>query len=189
LTWGEYCGRARWPARFFGIELAGVELSGVRKLALACLALGLLTACMQATALEPQNRAPDARQARIHFIRHDILLKQLGSADIKIDGKLVGSLVTGSHLVVDRPPGPHTITVYGSIDGTGFSSEVNVQPGMSYYYELGPIVRMNIDTVNYYAMGITGQPLPGRSGINSPFMFYALDANAGAAAVAKLKNS
>jgi hypothetical protein len=36
------------------------------------------------------------------------------------------------------------------------------------------------------SMGITGQPLPGRHGPNSPFMFYVLDPSAGVAAVARL---
>lgn len=115
-------------------------------------------------------------------------MRQIGSADIKVDGKLVGALVTGSYLAVDRPAGPHTISVYGLIDQTGFEADINVQPGMSYYYELGPIVRMNIEVATYAAMRVSGQPLPGRPSSTAPFMFYTLDATAGAAAVARLQN-
>jgi hypothetical protein len=155
----------------------------------ACCVALLLGACAQTTALEPQNRALDARQARLYFIRHPAILRQIGSADIKVDGKLVGSVATGAYLVVDRSPGPHKITVYGLIDPTGFETDIHVEPGKSYYFELGPIVRINIDTFTYASMGVSGKPLPGRFGANSPFMFYSLDATAGAASVARIGNS
>jgi hypothetical protein len=116
-------------------------------------------------------------------------LRQIGTADIKVDGKLVGSLATGSYLVVDRLPGPHKITVYGLIDPSGFEADINVEPGKSYYFELGPILRRNIDTFTYASMSVTGKPVPGRSGANSPFMFYSLDATVGAASVARIRNS
>ena len=138
---------------------------------------------------QPQNQPLDTRQARLHFIRNPALIRQIGSADIKVDGKLVGSLTTGSYLVVDRPPGPHKITVYGSIDPTGFEADINVGPGVSYYYELEPIMRINADALNYAGMGVSGKPLPGQSGSNSPFMFYSLEPTAGAASVARIRNS
>lgn len=155
----------------------------------ACCVAVLLGACAQTSVLEPQNQTLDTRQARLHFIRHPAILRQIGTADIKVDGKLVGSLATGSYLIVDRSPGPHKITVYGLIDPSGFEADINVEPGKSYYFELGPIMRMNIDTLNYAVMGVTGKPIAGRFGANSPFMFYSLDATAGAASVARIRNS
>jgi hypothetical protein len=146
----------------------------------------LLVGCASSTVLEPQDQPLDTRQARLYFIRQPMLTGQIGAVDIKIDGKLIGSLGTANYMVADRPPGTHKITVYGLIDPTGFESDVQMEPGISYYFELGPIVRQNIDLFTRDMMVTTGRPIPGRGGANSPFMFYALDPAAGAASVAKL---
>ena len=154
----------------------------------ACCLILLLGACASTTALEPQDQPPDTRQARLYFMRQPTFVGKLGAADIKIDGKLVGSLAAGTYFVADRPPGSHKITVYGAIDSVGSEADINVQPGISYYFELGPnAVRTNMDRFIYDSMGITGQPVPGRVGPNSPYIFYSLDATAGAASVARLK--
>ena len=92
-----------------------------------------------------------------------------------------------TYIVADRPPGPHTITVVGAMDSVGCEAEIRVQPGMSYYFEMGPIVRTNMDTFNISSMGVTGRPVPCRNRHNTPYMFYSLDATTGAAAVAKVK--
>ena len=151
-----------------------------------CLIL-LLAACANTTALEPQNQPLDTSQARLHFIRQPAILSTLGSADIKIDGKLVGSLAADSYIVADRPPGPHRITVYGPMNTAGFEADIQIEPRVSYYFELGPIVQRNIDLFKLDIMRITGRPIPGRYGANSTYMFYSLDATAGAASVARLK--
>lgn len=149
----------------------------------------LLGACAQTTALEPQNQALDARHGRIYFIRNPVFVGKLGSADIKIDGKLVGALAAGTYIVADRPLGPHKISVYGAIDSVGTESDINIQPGISYYFELGPsVVRTNMDRVMYDAMGVTGQPVPARVGPNSPYQFFSLEATAGAASIARLRS-
>jgi hypothetical protein len=155
----------------------------------ACCALLLLLAGAAPTTALAQNQAPDARQGRIHFIRHSSVLSRLGAPDIKVDGKLVGELAVGTYIAVDRPAGPHTITVVGAMDSVGCEAEIRVQPGTSYYFEMGPIVRTNIDTFNVASMGVTGRPVPCRNRHNTPYMFYSLDATAGAAAVARLKAS
>lgn len=159
----------------------------VINLVVACSLILLLGACAQTTALEPQNQALDARQGRLYFMRHPVIVGKLGSAAIKIDGKSVGALAAGDYIVADRPPGPHKVSVYGAIDSVGTESEVSIQPGISYYFELGPsAVRTNLDMMTLESMGITGQPLQGPSGSNSPYRFYALDAAAGAAKIARL---
>jgi hypothetical protein len=151
-------------------------------------ALLLLQACAaRTTALDSQNQVSDARQGRIYFIRHASVLSRLGAPDIRIDGKLVGELAVATYIVADRPPGPHTITVVGAMDSVGCEAEIRVQPGMSYYFEMGPIVRTNMDTFNISSMGVTGRPVPCRNRHNTPYMFYSLDAATGAAAVAKVK--
>ncbi|MEH2511631.1 hypothetical protein V1291_002985 [Nitrobacteraceae bacterium AZCC 1564] len=153
---------------------------------LLCVAV-LLTACnATSVVLEPQNRQLNAGMARIFFIRHSSFLSGLGKPDIKVDDKLVGSLAVGSYFVVDRPPGPHRIAVHGALDSTGWQTSLDLLPGTSYYLELGPVVRRNIDGFRLESMDVTGQPLPGRPGLNSAFMFYVLDPSAGAAVVARL---
>lgn len=157
------------------------------KATLAIFAFLLLADCAQTTALEPQSQALDARQARIFFIRQPSILTRFGTPDIKIDGKLVGSLAVGTYVVADRAPGVHRIAVIGGLDTVGYEAEIHVAPGISHYYELGPILRINADTFTYASMGVTGQPVAGTFSMNSPFMFYSLDAAAGAASIARLK--
>jgi hypothetical protein len=159
---------------------------GTLRSILSLLSLALLAACMQTTALEPQNKPFDSSQARLHFIRQPAILTKIGNADIRIDGKPIGSLTSGTYIVADRQPGPHKISVHGLLDEAGFEAEVNFRPGTSYYFELGPIIRINMDAFTHAAMGVTGQPVPGRPGPNSYFMFYSLDPATGAASVAKL---
>jgi len=167
---------------------AGWAYGNFFKSIFACCALLLLQACAAQTSfLESQNQAQDARQGRIYFIRHSSILSRLGAPDIKVDGKLVGELAVGTYIAADRAAGPHTITVVGAMDSVGCEAEIRVQPGMSYYFEMGPIVRTNMDEFNIASMGVTGRPVPCRNRHNTPYMFYSLDAAAGTAAVAKLK--
>jgi Protein of unknown function (DUF2846) len=156
------------------------------QIVVACCVSLFLASCFQTTAVESHVQPLDAHQARIYIIRQPSVLSSLGAPDIKVDGRLVGTLAVGSYLVVDRPPGSHRITVYGALDSVGFETEMAVGPGVSYYLELGPIVKTNIDGFRLDSMGITGQPVAGHGGPNSPYMFYSLDAASGAASVAKL---
>jgi hypothetical protein len=157
----------------------------IRSIIFIC-ATWLLAACGQTTAFEPQNRSVDARHARIYFIRQPTVLSGLGLPDIKINGKLVGSLAAGSYIVADRPPGPYTISIYAGLDEAGSHADIQVEPGMSYYFELGRVVKMNIDLLTLQSMGVTGRPLPGRYN-NSPMMFYVLEGTAGPASIEKIK--
>jgi len=154
---------------------------------LALLAFTLLTACTQTTAFEPQNQPLDTHQARLYFIRQPAILSKIGGAEIRIDGKVVGSLATGTYIVADRPRGSHKITVAALLDSVATQAEINVQPGIPYYFELGPVVRTNLDAFQYESMGVTGQLVPSRPGPNSPFTFFSLDATAGAASVARIR--
>jgi hypothetical protein len=139
------------------------------------------------SALDAQNQTLDARQGHIYFIRHPSVLSRLGKPDIRVDGKVVGELAVATYILVDRPAGPHTMTVVGAMDSVGCEAEIRVQPGMSYYFEMGPIVNTNMDAFNIASMGVTGRPVPCRNRHNTPYMFYSLDATAGAAAVARIK--
>jgi hypothetical protein len=152
----------------------------------------LLAACVAANtvALESQNRSLDGRQARLYFIRQANVAASLltyPTVSIKVDGKPVGGLATGAFIFVDRPPGPHTINVAGSQhDTTGFETDIRIEAGGSYYFEIGPIVRINNDRFVQGIMEVSGRPLPGRYGEYSGFMFYSLDATAGTTSVARL---
>jgi uncharacterized protein DUF2846 len=154
----------------------------------ALLFLAVLAGCSTAQTItyEPQNQSLDGRQGQIYFIRHPSVLSGFGAPPIKVDGKLVGELAAGTYFVVQRPPGTHKITVQD------FSKEcetdVRFEPGMSHYFELGPVVRTNADGFTADSMGITGRPVPCRPGGGSRLMFYSLDSAAGAAAIAKLKD-
>jgi hypothetical protein len=168
----------------FGATNAVINLSVA-----SCLMM-LLAACIaNPVALEPQNRSLDARQARLHFIRQPSAIAGLltyPTVDIKVDGKPVGTLTTGSFVIADRPPGTHTISVAGNrFDTVGFETEIQVQAGASYYFEIGPIVRINNDLLMQEAM-VSGRPLTGRYNDHSGFMFYSLDVTTGAASVASL---
>ena len=152
----------------------------------------LLAACVAANtvALEPQNRSLDGRQARLYFIRQANAAAELltyPTVTIKVDGKSVGGLATGAVIFADRPAGSHTINVSGSrADTTGFETSIQTEAGGSYYFEIGPIVRINNDLFVHEIMEVSGRPLPGHYSQFSGFMFYSLDAAAGAASVAKL---
>jgi hypothetical protein len=157
----------------------------------ACLMVSL-AACAAANtvALEPQNRSLDGRQARLYFIRQANAVAGLltyPTVSIKVDGKPVGGLATGAFIFVDRPAGPHTINVSGSShDKSGFETDIQIEAGGSYYFEIGPIVRINNDRFVQGIMEVSGRPLTGRYSEYSGFMFYSLDTTAGAASVASL---
>jgi hypothetical protein len=160
----------------------------MRKFLVALCLLALLGGCASYSVVEPQNRAQDPRLARIYFIRQPTILSRLGTADIKVDGKQLGSLSQGTYIVADRSPGTHTIAVFGGGLSSGwFETDIEVQAGVSYYFELGQIVRINADLMKLDSMGVTGRPLPGRSEPHAFLMFYALDAAAGEASIARLK--
>jgi hypothetical protein len=110
-----------------------------------------------------------------------------GTPPIKVDGKLVGELAARTYFVADRPAGTHKVTVYGPRDAVGCETDVSFEPGMSRYFELGPIVRTNAEAFIIDSMGIMGRPVPCRFGKSSQCMFYSLDGATGAAELAKLK--
>jgi hypothetical protein len=152
--------------------LAGGQMRRCFRVGVACCLILLLGACAKTTAFEPQNQLLDARQARLHFIRQPTILSALGSAEISVDGKPIGSLAEGAYILADRPPGPHTISVYGPAHTIDFSTDIQVEPGASYYFELGPVIRLNVDLFKLDSMGVTGRAMTGRFNAGSYFMFY-----------------
>jgi hypothetical protein len=153
----------------------------------------LLGACAQTTALEPQDQILDSSLSRIYFFRQSQTptdLSRFSAAEIKVDGKSIGSLAPGTsvYIVADRPEGPHKITVHRPGDSAGFDADVQIEPTTSHYFEVGPTVEANIDQARLNAMGMKGHPTPGHFAASTPFMFYTLDPIAGAGMITRLKS-
>jgi Protein of unknown function (DUF2846) len=158
----------------------------------ACGLLLLLGACAKTTAFEPQDQLLDTSQARIYFFRQTRSPSDIGgftAADIRIDGKVIGSLAPGTsvYIVADRPEGTHKITVGRAGDTAGFDADIQIEAATSYYFEIGPAVEMNVAQAKLDALQIKGRPVAGRFTASSPFMFFSLDAIAGAGMITKLK--
>jgi hypothetical protein len=173
--------------------LAEGQMRRFYQVVVACGLLLLLGACAKTTALEPQDQTLDTRLSRLYFFRQaesPTVGGGFAAADINVDGKLIGSLAPGTtvYIIADRPEGPHKITVYRSGDATGFDADVPIEASTSYYFEIGPAVEATIDQAKLNSMGLKGRPLPGRFAASTPFMFYSLDAVAGAGVITKLKS-
>jgi hypothetical protein len=171
--------------------LAEGQMRRFYQVVVACGLLLLLGACARTTALEPQDQLLDTSQARIYFFRQTRSPTDMGgfaAADIRIDGKPIGSLAPGTsvYIVADRPEGTHKISV-GRGDAAGFDADIQLEAATSYYFEIGPAVEMNVAQARLDALAIKGRPVAGRSTANSPFMFFSLDAIAGAGMITKLK--
>jgi Protein of unknown function (DUF2846) len=172
--------------------LAEGQMGRFLKAGIACGMLLLLGACAKTTALEPQDQLLDTRQARIYFFRQARNPTDMGgftAADIRIDGKPIGSLAPGTsvYIVADRPEGAHKITVGRPGDAAGFDADIQIEAATSYYFEIGPAVEMNVAQAKLDALEIKGRPVAGRFAASSPFVFFSLDAIAGAGMITKLK--
>jgi hypothetical protein len=153
----------------------------------------LLGACAKTTAFEPQDQTLDARLSRIYFFRKAGTVADAGgiaTAEVRVDGKVIGSLVPGTtlYIIADRAQGTHKLTVHRAGESAGFEADAQIEDATSHYFEIGPVVEANIDQARLDAMGLKGHPMPGRFVASSPFMLYALDPIAGAGVITKLKS-
>jgi Protein of unknown function (DUF2846) len=154
-----------------------------------------LTACAGTSAIESQSKQRDSRQARMYFLREQGALGALGgaapAAEIKVDGKTVGSVTNGSYIFVDRPPGPYKLSVQAGIS-MAFETDVQVEAGKAYYFNIG-VPRtgaFGTDLINQAYAGGSGQQMRGQSALSSGFsaaVLYSLDPSAGTAAIEGLK--
>jgi hypothetical protein len=128
--------------------------------------------------------------ATISIIRSMPVLGWATQPDIRFDGKLVGELGVGSYLVVNAPRGQHKLEVQGGGLVGPYESQLQVEPGKSYFIEVGP--RPNNGApgtqlmTRFFANTMSGQELPGR-GFFGSYVFYLLDAGEGRAKIATLK--
>jgi hypothetical protein len=159
-----------------------------------CAALQL-AACAGTSAIESQSKQRDTRLARIYFLREKGVLGALGgstpAAEIKVDGKTVGSVTNGSYIFVDRSPGLYKLSVQSGIS-LAFETEAQVEAGRAYYFNIGvPTTGApGQDLLNQVYAGGSGQQMRAQSPLTTGFSgaaFYSLDPSAGAAEIERLK--
>jgi hypothetical protein len=130
--------------------------------------------------------AQDNRLARLYFVRHSTFVGIINSPEIKIDGRSVGSISTGSYILVERLPGRHTITVSHWADFGQFVADVHLNSGESYYYEIAIATRGGGGVLLPSLAGEVGNPMKARADSGS-YRLNVLGAKIGAASVMKLK--
>ena len=152
----------------------------------------LVTACASTptTTSEPQNRAANAKMARLYFMWPGVVTSPWPIA-ITVDGAKVATMRGGTYFFVDRPPGARKIGMKGEV-GIPWSEEIDVhaEPGPNYF-------QIGVSTVGQApgtelltrAMGGTmkGRQLGRPTMFSSAMAFFALEPDAGPAELAKLK--
>lgn len=164
-----------------------------RAVALLGLAWMLAACAATSSAIESQSRAKDARSARMYFMREQGVLGAMGGAvgaEVKVDGKPVGSVTNGSYIFVDRPPGTYKLSVQSGLS-MAFETEARVESGGTYYFNIGvpKTGAVGQDLLNQAFAGGQGQQMTGQpfSALMSAAVFYRLDPATGAAEIARLK--
>jgi Protein of unknown function (DUF2846) len=162
------------------------------------IAVGLafqLAACAGTSAIESQSKQKDARLARIFFLREKGIIGAMGgtaaAAEIKVDGRTVGSVINGSYFFVDRSPGLYKLSVGNSLS-MAFETELRVEAGQDYYLGVGSPATGAVgrDSVNVALAGGRGEPMKGESPLMNALSgaaFFRLDPSTGVAAIAELK--
>jgi hypothetical protein len=165
------------------------------------LSLGLLLLTVIDTAAQTQlattaSLTPrPSGQATIYFILSNSLGgaiwgKLAASPGIKVDGRDVRRLVTGTYVIVNRSAGPHALGIdVSGIFGTASSeSEVVLAAGQTYFFQIGPKPSGAIgqDLANALVSNTRGRFVPGH-GFMASFSFYSLDTETGRAEIATLK--
>jgi hypothetical protein len=155
-----------------------------------------LAACAGPSAIESQSGQRDARLARMYFLREKGMIGALGgtaaAAEIRVDGKVVGSLTNGSYFFVDRPPGAYKLTVKTALALAAFDTDVRVDAGREYFFNIGfpTSGAPGTDLLNQVAAGGKGQQMQAQNPLSTGFSgaaFYSLDPATGAAEIERLK--
>jgi hypothetical protein len=145
----------------------------------------VLSSCASTEAVESQSKPQDRRQARIYFLRESTMVAVIAAPTIRINGKEVGSLSTGSFFFVDRPAGRYEISVEQPLAPGRFVADVTVAPGVAHYYEVGPNPRRGVALPSL--AGNVGTVLPAREE-SGYFQINAVDQVQGPQLIAKLKS-
>jgi Protein of unknown function (DUF2846) len=72
----------------------------------------------------------------MYFLRESRLAQGGTSAEIKIDGMPVGTVVGGTYFFVDRPRGMYKLSAATSLSAA-YEVETKVEAGRNYYYGIG----------------------------------------------------
>ncbi len=165
------------------------------RILIAVCAVFALAGCAGPSAIESQSKQKDTRLARMYFLREQGVLGALGgtapAAEIKVDGKTVGSVTNGSYIFVDRAPGPYQLSVQSALT-LAFETEVQVEAGKAYYFNIGvpKTGAPGQDLLNQAYAGGSGQQMRAQSPLSVGFsgaVLYILDPAAGAAEIERLK--
>jgi len=130
----------------------------------------------------------------MYFLRESALVAIYGAAaaaEIKIDGRPVGSVISGTYLFVDRPPGTYKLSS-GTALSMAYEAEARVEAGQTYYFGIGvpQVAPVGQNLVNQAIAGSSGQQMQPTSPLMGGFSaaaLYQLDPAAGAAAIGQLK--
>jgi hypothetical protein len=149
-----------------------------------------LGGCAGPAALESQAKQRDARMARMYFLRESRLTGGT-SAEIKVDGTPVGTVVGGTYFFVDRPPGTYKLSAATSLSAA-YEAETRVEAGQSYYYGIGlpQVGPIGMQLINHVTAGSGGQQMRSTSPLMDGFSaaaLYQFDSAAGAAGIGQLK--
>jgi hypothetical protein len=151
-----------------------------------------LGGCAGPAALESQTKQRDARLARMYFLRESRLVATTGtSAEIKVDGAPVGTVVGGTYFFVDRPPGTYKLSAATSLSAA-YEVETRVEAGQTYYYGIGvpQVGPIGMQLINHVTAGSSGQQMRSTSPLMDGFSaaaLYQYDPAAGAAVIGQLK--
>jgi len=131
----------------------------------------------------------------MYFLREAGVLGALGgstpSAEIRVDGKVVGAVTNGSYIFVDRPPGVHKLSVQAGLS-PAFETETQVETGGEYYFNIG-VPRgggPGHELLSQVYAGGKGQQMQGQSPLTtglSAAVLFTLDPATGAAEISRLK--
>ncbi|WP_167558960.1 DUF2846 domain-containing protein [Bradyrhizobium canariense] len=146
--------------------------------------------------IESQSRQRDARLARLYFLREKAIIGAMGgtaaAAEIKVDGKVVGSVTNGSYFFVDRPPGSYKLSVKNAMSLAAFDTDVQVEAGREYYFNIGSPMSgaIGTDFAVHSLSGGKGEQMRPESPLSVGFSgaaFFSLDPATGAAEIERLK--
>jgi hypothetical protein len=155
-----------------------------------------LAGCSGVTsAVESQSKSRDARLARMYFMRAKSVMGDMGAtggeSDVRVDGKLVGTLINNSYFFVDRPPGKYILSLEMK-RSSAFETDVQLDAGGTYYFNAGvPATGApGMDLANMAMTGSRGEQMQGHRPFPSSYaalVFNRLELSAGAAEIEKLK--
>lgn len=113
------------------------------------------------------------------------------SAEIKVDGAPVGTVVGGTYFFVDRPPGTYKLSAATSLSAA-YEVETRVEAGQTYYFGIGvpQVGPIGMNMLNQAFAGSSGQQMrptsPLMNGLSAAAI-YQFDAANGAAVIGQLK--